>query len=272
VAGVKPSSVGSAAAPALAVAAGLSVLSCSSCAREDAAREVTLRPPAGPLLDGDRSAVERPTPRTAPLALITVPAGHVAFGGKPRAVAAFSMDRTEVTVQAYLACEKSGAWSPAARAPGCNAASPEAKAEHPIDWVTRDQAERFCAAASARLPTVEEWGLAAGGSEGRTYPWGEVPPSNLWLSAPPSGEYEPAPARHHLCWRGDGTAESERYPEATCPVGSYAAGETPLGLADMAGNVWEWTKSTLKLPGGQLEFIIKGGGYALDSLGPPPCA
>jgi hypothetical protein len=32
------------------------------------------------------------------------------------------------------------------------------------------------------------------------------------------------------------------YPE-TAPVGSYPLGDTPTGLKDMAGNVWEWTAS-----------------------------
>jgi formylglycine-generating enzyme required for sulfatase activity len=48
------------------------------------------------------------------------------------------------------------------------------------------------------------------------------------------------------------------------PVGSYRAGNTPEGLADMAGTVWEWTASAScadpdhACPPGE-ERIIRGG-------------
>ena len=72
---------------------------------------------------------------------------------------------------------------------------------------------RFCAWVDKRLPTPEEWQLAAAGPEGRTYPWGEEEPTD-----------------EHLCWKRGITP---------CPVGSKPKGATPLGLLDMAGNVQE---------------------------------
>jgi formylglycine-generating enzyme required for sulfatase activity len=144
---------------------------------------------------------------------------------------------------------------------------PMRKATHPINCVTFDQAQQYCATRGARLPTAAEWVLAAGGPEGRTYPWGNALPSNLWLSEPIHGVYAPGPARHNLCWRGDGT-DGETYPTATCPVGSYPAGDTPLGIKDLAGNVWEWTSTSEQLPEGSREYVVKGGSYELDPLGP----
>ncbi|MEY4580768.1 MAG: hypothetical protein RL701_5471 [Pseudomonadota bacterium] len=202
---------------------------------------------------------------------IKVPAGSVTLAGKRVSVAAFLMDRTEVTVRDYLACANTGACSATPKESGCNAARAKQRAEHPINCVTLEQAKRFCAARGARLPSVAEWSLAAGGPEGRIYPWGGAAPSNFSLTEePPNGAFAPGPARHNLCWVGDGTAAHEKYPTGTCAVGSYAAGNTPLNLADLAGNVWEWTSDAITIPRGEPNYVLKGGSFEFNPMGGPP--
>jgi formylglycine-generating enzyme required for sulfatase activity len=108
---------------------------------------------------------------------------------------------------------------------------PEALAAHPVVNVSWDDAGKYCdwltqrlreagqlkADEAIRLPTEAQWEKAArGGADTRCYPWG-----NEWDAA--------------RCNSGESGVGS------TTPVGKYSpAGDSPYGLADMAGNVWEW--------------------------------
>jgi formylglycine-generating enzyme required for sulfatase activity len=65
------------------------------------------------------------------------------------------------------------------------------------------------------LPSEAQWEYAARGGEGRTYPWGAQ-----------------APDSEHANF---GNPEGQTNPVGCCP-----RGQTPAGLCDMAGNVWEW--------------------------------
>lgn len=209
-----------------------------------------------------RAAVASNTERVA------VPAGSVVVDGESFVVAPFAIDRTEVTTGDYARCVAEKKCTPAATDDiACNWPKRTTKEKHPINCVTVEQAKAYCAYKGARLPTVAEWQLAAGGGEKRIYPWGAEHPSNVQVTEPPrGGAYGPGPARHHLCWSGDGT-DREKYPTWTCPVGSFPAGNTPSGISDLAGNVAEWTGTTVKLPHGPIHHVIKGGGYSFDGLG-----
>ena len=140
-------------------------------------------------------------------------------------VAGFCMDRTEVTTAAYATCIESGKCTASTTHPTCNAGI-AGRGNHPINCVDWPQATAYCEAQGQRLPTEEEWEYAARGTDDRKYPWGNAEPSN------------------QLCWNGKGNNLGQDKRQSTCVVGSFPKSNSPFGLADMAGNVWEWTSST----------------------------
>ncbi|MDZ7307100.1 MAG: SUMF1/EgtB/PvdO family nonheme iron enzyme [candidate division KSB1 bacterium] len=119
-----------------------------------------------------------------------------------------------------------------------------------VDW---EDAEAYCAWLTAmadkltntaalgkfvfRLPTEEEWEWAAGNGE-RTYPWGFESPR----------------------------PEHANFADDLCrlqPVDAHPAGATPLGIHDLAGNVWEWTAT--KASEKPEKRVVRGGAAFNDA-------
>jgi formylglycine-generating enzyme required for sulfatase activity len=155
-------------------------------------------------------------------------------------VASFEMDITEVTVSAYRTCVQAEKCTAPGTKNGCNYAI-EGRDDHPINCVDWPQANAYCAAQGKRLPSEEEWELAARGTDRRRYPWGNETP------------------RSQLCWGR----------RSTCPVGSFPDATSPFGLLDMAGNVWEWTSShhseSYASERTSTAIVTRGGAWLLDA-------
>jgi sulfatase modifying factor 1 len=101
--------------------------------------------------------------------------------------------------------------------------------DYPVVQVSWDDANAFCHWASevserrVKLPSEAQWEKAARGTDGRLYPWGNTPPDATLLNFDNQvGNVEPG--------------------------GMYSPnGDSPYGVSDMAGNVWQWT-SSLSMP------------------------
>jgi formylglycine-generating enzyme required for sulfatase activity len=113
--------------------------------------------------------------------------------------------------------------------------------------VTWEQAAAYAKWAGKRLPTAEEWEVAARGDDRREFPWGtlfqEQPDQFLCNSL----EY----------WQ----FHKSRSP-GTTPVDEFAS--RSASGASMGGNVWEWTSSAVPGKVGEraVEFrVLKGGSF-----------
>ncbi|WP_067665695.1 SUMF1/EgtB/PvdO family nonheme iron enzyme [Nocardia miyunensis] len=106
-------------------------------------------------------------------------------------------------------------------------------ADHPVVWVTHDDATAYARWANKLLPSAQQWEKAARGTAGAKWPWGDR-----------------ATAAKCNCKVRDRVG-------ATTPVDRYKSGASPFGVFDLAGNVWEWL-STSSAPG---RYELKGSSF-----------
>lgn len=128
--------------------------------------------------------------------------------GHTVSLAAFEIDRNEVTQEEYAACMAAKACD----APSCawDCSTPGM----PAGCITWAQAKAYCSFAGKRLPTEAEWEKAARGTDGRKFPWGNTVTDCALVNMAGCGD------------RAD-------------PVGSHPSGASPYGALDMAGNMVE---------------------------------
>ncbi|MFE7784443.1 ergothioneine biosynthesis protein EgtB [Streptomyces nigrescens] len=134
--------------------------------------------------------------------------------------------------------------------------------DEPVLHVSWYEADAYARWAGRRLPTEAEWEKAArhdpSTGRSRRYPWGDE---------------DPTPAHANLGQRHLRPA----------PIGSYPDGQSPLGIRQLMGDVWEWTASDfLPYPGfaafpyreysevffGDEYKVLRGGSFA---VGPVAC-
>lgn len=198
------------------------------------------------LTDGNKPpVVDKPTTQASPAATNTpianapvVPAGMVYIpGGEFKVgredgeenerpahsiiVAPFFIGQTEVTNEQYAKfIEATGYFLP----PSWQGKRyPVGADKLPVTDVTWADANEYAKWAQKRLPTEEEWEIAARGTDGRVYPWGSI-------------------------WEDDlaNVAKDEANKRQLAPVGTYLRGQSFYGAFDMVGNAWEWTASDYK--------------------------
>lgn len=133
------------------------------------------------------------------------PVHNVKLGG-------YYMYQFEVTNAQYRVCVEAGVCPSPAFGEFYNDSR---FAQHPVVFVDWFAADVYCTWAGGRLPTEAEWEYAAGGTDGRTFPWGE--------------EAECGYGNYSGCTQG-----------LTTGIGSYPEGVSPFGVYDLSGNVTEW--------------------------------
>jgi len=173
------------------------------------------------------------------------------------------MGKYEVTFEQYdKYCEKAGKTKPGDEGWG--------RGKRPVINVSWTDANEYCKWLSVKmklnfkLPTEAQWEKAAKGVKDHKYPWGGHGPfyKGKWYA-----NYAAHDSRDK---KGDDGFEY------TSPVGSYPWSESPYGLMDMAGNVWEWCndwygrvnalpQKNPKGPKNGALRVMRGGGW--DSIG-----
>lgn len=153
------------------------------------------------------------------------------------------MDRS--THRAWWALVPGADW----RHPRGPGSSIEGLDNHPVVHIAWADALAYCDWAGVRLPTAEEWEVAArGGLVDADYAWGsELNPDGRWMAN---------------TWQGPFPWHNEKQDgwDWTSPVGHYPA--NGYGLFDVCGNVWEWTSTPwLVQPGQQERRVVKGGSF-----------
>ncbi|MCA1553678.1 MAG: formylglycine-generating enzyme family protein, partial [Chloroflexi bacterium] len=122
--------------------------------------------------------------------------------------------------------------------------------EQPVVGVTWYEAAVCARWMGKRLPSEAEWEKAARGSDGRRFPWGDA--------------FDATRCNTNLAVDA---------PNSTTRAGQFSPlGDSPYGVQDMAGNVWQWTSSAFapypfrrddgrEDHSAQTKRVLRGGGF-----------
>jgi formylglycine-generating enzyme required for sulfatase activity len=208
----------------------------------------------------------KPTPEvlniTSPvhLELIRIPAGAFYMGSDPERdnygmvyeqpqhrvyVSEFYIGKYPITNEQYAAFVQATSYEPPEH--WSEGKMPSGKEDHPVIEVSWEDAVKFCqwleqeTGKPYRLPTEAEWEKAARGTDSRIYPWDDD------------------------IWDETKCNTSENGVRVMTPVGQFSPqGDSPYGVSDMAGNVWEWCADWYDAE----EYKSRAGKLVKDPQGP----
>ena len=137
--------------------------------------------------------------------------------------------------------------------------------KHPVRSIAYSETEQFAKFVDKRMPTADEWEIAARGPDGRRYPWGNSYTKADWKTK----------AWTSFLIRGPG-GKTEHIND-TIPVDKLPGGQSWCGCYNMADNVSEWTSSKVrtgqgvwkKRPRNERPFaqVVKGGSFTSRQVG-----
>jgi formylglycine-generating enzyme required for sulfatase activity len=152
------------------------------------------------------------------------------------AVDTFFIDRYPVTNQQYFRFITESGYFPVDTVNylkhWVNGVYRQGQERYPVVWVSLEDARAYAEWAGKRLPVEAEWQLAAQGNDGRLWPWGD--------------EFH-------------GTKCNNSFDRPT-PVDAFSKGESPYGVVDLVGNVWQLTDDVY-FNGSYYFVIIRGGSH-----------
>ncbi len=194
------------------------------------------------------------TTSSAPQGMVSIPGGEFLMGRddgndyeRPAhlvKVEPFHIDKHEVTNEQYAQFVRQTRRNPPIH--WRDGQYDVGEATLPVVNVSWNEGRAYCEWANKRLPTEIEWEFAARGKDNRLYPYGNE-------------------------WKPRFSNARETGLDKPQAVGSYPDGLSPFGIADMAGNVAEWTETEyLPYPGSAAKKdegnrIIRGGGFKVPA-------
>lgn len=104
--------------------------------------------------------------------------------------------------------------------------------KYPVVYISYEDALAYAKWAGKRLPSEAEWQLAAQGTDMRKWPWGN---------------------EFHATYCNNAF-------ERSTPVDAFPKGQSPFGVMDLVGNVWQMTND-MYFNGSNYFIIIRGGSF-----------